>query len=494
MSIRLKSAFERFRKRIGRLPFPDSLEAIHDQFGELSANDFFLSGKPWVHAEQLAALTKYIVLFGANKSRRPFVDFAPAWNAYKHFWKYSEEASLYSADEAFVAIFILRMVYQQITFLLYQQRLPQLIARTERIVSGESQVRRTVENLAGIPLDILLNTARELHSIFLHHAALSISSLRTLMPQSFQPHLDTFLSFQGGTRNEFRVLHAQTKASVLAEKPYEFNPLLRFPLLRYGNSVSAPFPELIIYGATRGLFFRLADIGKAQDFGRAYEHYACELVSGGVGRNRVLTEAEERALGWEGKTNDFTVIEGGTAVLFECKNSGLFSESKRLASVEAVLCDVRKNIVNSEDRSGLFQLYDKIEAIRSNRLPRPLAERYKGVQQFLPILLLYDQIQHANADRVLGNLLRSELRKHGIEDFSFQIWHIEEVEDLLSLVSSSRFVHTVREKFHARYRQWDLDTYLYETTKIRHLRPFMFVPPSRTQAEEILRSIADSEP
>lgn len=214
-----------------------------------------------------------------------------------------------------------------------------------------------------------------------------------------------------------------------------------------------------------------------------------------MGRNSVLTEAEERALGWEGKTNDFTVIEGDTAVLFECKNSALFSQSKRLSSVEAILCDVRKNIANSEDRSGLFQLYDKMEAIKSNRLPPPVADRYKGVQQFFPIVLLYDQIQHANADRVLGNLLRSELRRHGVEGFSFQIWHIEEVEDLLSLVPANNFVPTVREKcWDARYRQWDLDTYLYEKTKIRHLRPFMFVPPTQTKAEEILRSIADSEP
>jgi hypothetical protein len=34
MSIHLKNAFERFRKRISRLPFPDSLDAIHEQFSE----------------------------------------------------------------------------------------------------------------------------------------------------------------------------------------------------------------------------------------------------------------------------------------------------------------------------------------------------------------------------------------------------------------------------------------------------------------------------
>ncbi|MGB8060964.1 MAG: hypothetical protein WCF26_03650 [Candidatus Sulfotelmatobacter sp.] len=200
-----------------------------------------------MHAEQLAALAKYIILYGADKSRRRFLDLAPAWNAYKHFWKYSEEASLYSADDAFVAAFILRMVYQQITFLLYHQRIPQLIARTERIVSRGSQLRQAVEILAGMPLDILLGTAKELHSVFIQHAALSISHLRTLMPENFKAHLDTFLRFQSGTRHEVRVNHAETKTNVLTEKPYEFNPLLRFPLLRYGDSLSAPFPELVIF-------------------------------------------------------------------------------------------------------------------------------------------------------------------------------------------------------------------------------------------------------
>lgn len=109
-------------------------------------------------------------------------------------------------------------------------------------------------------------------------------------------------------------------------------------------------------------------------------------------------------------------------------------------SFHAVQEDVRKNLANSAERTGLFQLYDKLQAIKDGRLPPALSARYDGVQHFFPVILLYDQIQFANADSVLGNLLQSELRGSGISNFSYQIWHIEELEDLLHLVPNNELV------------------------------------------------------
>jgi hypothetical protein len=495
MSFRLKMTFERFKKRVGRLPYLGLLVSVHQEIARLRASNFFIPSEPWLHGEDLAALAKYAVLYSADTSTPPILKIAPALNGYKKFWKEAEELNPYADDDKSVAMFILRLVYQQVTFLVYQPRLPQLLARTKQIFTIDDDLRKAVESLAGMEVSILTELAESVYNLFAFTPTMSAPALRRSLPEHLRPHLDSYLKFQSGTRSEFRLLCNATKAIELAERPYEFNPLLRFPLLYYEEGLVAPFPELLIYGATRGLFFRLGEIGKSQYFGRAFEQYACQLVAEAVGSPSVLTEAEERKLGWEGKTNDFTVISGDVALLFECKTSALFSEGKRAASVDAIRRDIHKNLVNSKERAGLFQLYDKIHAIKSQQLPAALTERYKGVQYFFPVILLYDYIQHANADQVLGNLLRSELSHHGIVNFDFQIWHIEELEDLLGTISADDLLSAIEEKFSdPRYRQWDLDTYLHTRTGIAHFASQIFVPNGKTKALDILTALAAAEP
>ena len=141
-------------------------------------------------------------------------------------------------------------------------------------------------------------------------------------------------------------------------------------------------------------------------------------------------------MGWTGKTNDFTLLIGKHAILFECKTSALFFSAKKHASLEEVRQDLKKNLVNPEAKKGLFQLHEKIEAIKSKKLPPELNRRYEAVERFYPVVLLYDQILFANKPETLRNVLDSELRSSGIADFRYQVWHMEKLENLFELVTA----------------------------------------------------------
>ncbi len=256
---------------------------------------------------------------------------------------------------------------------------------------------------------------------------------------------------------------------------------------------------MIPYAATRGLFFYLSDNLKERfnhSFGDLFASYAVRLSAETFGTQEVLTEEDERRLGWEGKTNDFTIVIEEDAILFECKTSALFHSAKKHASLEEVRQDLKKTLASPRAKKGLFQLFEKIEAIKSRKLPETLNQRYERVRNFYPVVLLYDQIRMANKAETFRNVLEAELNSAGIANFRFQVWHVEELENLYDLVPKANIMATVAKKFkNDKYFAWDLNTLLYEETHKQHryLCPFMFLPKGDTLAIKILRSLRDSE-
>jgi hypothetical protein len=202
----------------------------------------------------------------------------------------------------------------------------------------------------------------------------------------------------------------------------------------------------------------------------------------------VLTEDDERRLGWAGKTNDVTAILGDSAVLIECKLSGLYVNAKRTASPENIIEDVRKQIADAKDRRGLFQLHDKIHAIKTGLLPQKLFDKYKNVKHFFPVLLLFDDISNANAAEVLGNIIRDELRKNGVDAFEYQIWHLEELE-WLTEQSGTDSLAWIAEKFSSKYQAMDLNSFVADKAHKEFLRPIMYLPEGNTRAIQILKGL-----
>ncbi len=110
------------------------------------------------------------------------------------------------------------------------------------------------------------------------------------------------------------------------------------------------------------------------------------------------------------------------------------------------------------------------------------------------MIILYDQIAHANARQVLRNLLDSALRKAGIISFDYQIWHVEELENLLEFVPEVDFILQIRKKWdHPKMFEWDLNTYLHSLFGHDRLKSYLFVPQKDSLSYRILEELADQQ-
>src|SRR5260370_8354109 len=116
--------------------------------------------------------------------------------------------------------------------------------------------------------------------------------------------------------------------------------------MRSGDMYFVAYPELLIHAVTRGLYFFFAELkGESfkKEFGDAFEAYALRLARAYFGSTLVLSENDERQEGYSGKNNDFTVLRGETAFLFECKASVLFATSNKQAPLEPIRHHLKKN-------------------------------------------------------------------------------------------------------------------------------------------------------
>src|ERR1039458_3274184 len=268
------------------------------------------------------------------------------------------------------------------------------------------------------------------------------------------------------TRSKFAKYYETYASQLPSGIPYELNPLLRYPIMLRDDQYWWVYPELINYASTRGLYFYIADkVGGPfnQAFSRAFEDYVYNLFLYSVNAENIVTENDERQAGWKGKTNDLTIFLGDAAILFECKNSCLFSISKRSATPIDLVADIKRNLVNAEEKVGLFQLHSKLEAIRNGKLPEVLKSRYASVKKFYPVILLHDEIWFANREETLKNLIDNELKRNGIDGFVYQIWHIEELEHLLKTIPRGELLRAIEGKFNSpECRSLDLLVYLSE--------------------------------
>jgi hypothetical protein len=309
--------------------------------------------------------------------------------------------------------------------------------------------------------------------------------------------VDGTLRALSATRAGFRKYYeGKAAAQHAAGVVYEFNPLLRYPILHREDRYWCVFPELINYVATRGLYFYIADLaGQSFNaaFANAFESYVAGIIRHAYGERSVVTEDEERAAGWTGKTNDGSVVVQNSALLLECKNSGLFSVAKRSADPLDLTADIRKNLANAQKRKGLFQLYDKVQSIRSAKLPQPLQQKYASVEKYYHVLLLHDEIWFANRPETMKNLIDQELSAFGISGFEYQIWHVEELELLLKAVPNDQLGAVLDEKFNdPRYRWLDLTSYLSGRFGYSDLNIRLFLPHGESKALAILRTLADT--
>lgn len=472
--------YERFLREVKASPFPSALLTIHEQFRVLVKERFLVA--PWLHAHQLAVIAQYAIAF-ARPARPRGVNLAALMNAFKDLWFEIENTIQIGASDA---VFVIRFVHQQLPFINHVEQLYRSMRRTERLCTA---IRAEIQAGFGLSPTELINTCEALFPLFKERCAWSEHLLaRTVVrdPEQLARVLRVFSEDRAGFlgRHNKRIINP-------AKLPYELNPLLTRPLLRFEGQYYAPYPELILHVAGRGLLFRIAsDLQLQERLGSAFQDYVGEVLRSAIGK--VLSEAEERDRGYTGSNSDWSWIIGDAVVLVECKFSALYRSGKESGSIEQVREDIRKNLADaSNPKKGLFQLKAKADAVLGDTLPRGLRAEYASVKRVFSVVLLHDQLHYANSTEVLRGLLDAELDAAGAKGFDYQVWHVEEMENMLEMVSKDELLLFIEQKFNnPEIRTWDLNTVLKKRTGLPWLVPLLVLPREGTPAGIKLRELS----
>jgi hypothetical protein len=164
---RLHIAVQKYRYAIGKMPCPGAFASIHMLFKELSDHQFQMPHKPWLNPYELAALTNYTAMFGTDKRNHKLL-FAldKPLNEFKKLWKLAEESNSYSDNPAYIAAFILRIVYQQLPYVIHPRRIPSMFSRMAFAVGLSITLISCIIYVVNLGSDLLQLPARFLGRIW----------------------------------------------------------------------------------------------------------------------------------------------------------------------------------------------------------------------------------------------------------------------------------------------------------------------------------------
>lgn len=230
-------------------------------------------------------------------------------------------------------------------------------------------------------------------------------------------------------RNKFEIMK-QLDSSF---RMYDFNPLLSYPVLRpwkqgkdamSNDRIIAPLPDLIPYRVSTGIYYEMfyeyrEDFSRF--FGHLFEAYVGRLLKAST-HCPIVSEKKIRETYPEssGKVPDFCIIEGGTALIIECKATRFSLKALGTGAQEAVSESLK------QIKKGIVQLHDFKTAIK---------ERRKGLETFyscnviIPIVITYEWLYFINTE-LLKELIFEELKFQSISTFDFHVLSVQELEGL----------------------------------------------------------------
>ena len=236
----LRIALQRYEYAVGKLPCPGAFASIHGLFRELCDHRFHIPHKSWLNAYELAAVTNYIAMFGTERrNHKPLFAFDKPLNTFKNLWKLAEENNPYSDNPAYIAAFILRIVYQQLPYVIHPDRIPSMFCRMVHLFST-GPMDAFMKRKLGVEGKEFLNAVRLLFERFWHFPMYEEKALARVAAKDT---IDRVLTFLCATRGQRLAFHRNRLAvETPSEKPYEVNSLLRYPIIRDSSNLSCSLP------------------------------------------------------------------------------------------------------------------------------------------------------------------------------------------------------------------------------------------------------------
>ncbi|MDJ1183044.1 hypothetical protein [Roseofilum casamattae] len=219
---------------------------------------------------------------------------------------------------------------------------------------------------------------------------------------------------------------------------YDFNPLLESPIVKFCKDqratrrdlLHAPIPDLITSRVSEGIYYQMFNIYKgkfSQYFGHVFEHYV-GIVLKHYKFPKLISEAEIlNAYGKNpGSCPDWILVDGSTALIFECKATAFKRPAQSIASEEHIN-DSLKQVTK-----GLKQLYQFI----NKGLKNPEVKNIVGsCNTFKPLFISREPLYLLNSDPFqehVNNLLKDE----NITNFEWTILSIQQLERLQPHIAS----------------------------------------------------------
>jgi hypothetical protein len=231
---------------------------------------------------------------------------------------------------------------------------------------------------------------------------------------------------------------------------FRFNPLWLKPAIIPDSNPKpdssqvyiTPIPALIYRRVTTGLYFTLSDYFKENNkkpfrktFGEVFQEYVGLLLQKAVGESNVQQEWRYGSKKYPKDTPDWFVIQNGTAVLIEVKQSGLYLNAKKWGQLGEIKKDLTRNI-----RAGVDQMWEFENDIRNGLYTVP--DWLNGIEITERLVVTYDR------PYLVNSFLRDEIRQlYPTIPESFH-WHsisVEELEYFLG-IASINLIDALKEK------------------------------------------------
>ncbi|GEM_PF-2267566 len=326
---------------------------------------------------------------------------------------------------------LVRIAWEQFT---YQDRLAPIIPRAKLLlIDGNRELsNRPFDleaewlNATGIDLEKFMVIGFGYFAGATQHSSLARYFVATGRLANTISHEDCekFLTRASATYEEFRELSKEFRVTDPLYIKTEFNVLNKRPLIAVDHELIAPIPRFVAYRITEGLYFDLMNLFSRERanpfldyFGRLFEHYVGRILKWTFGEENVIPEP---VYGKEEKRGpDWIVLDGDTALLFECRSSRLRLDSKVYAQREDLIKDTERIFLET-----LRKYPKKIEELKSGKLNIDVGQ----ITRYEPIIVTHDSM-----------FFEDQFRDIAQQDFSrrrltlFESYHLMSIGDLEAL-------------------------------------------------------------
>ena len=403
----------------------------------------------------IALLAKFSILYGRNHSGKnlSYIDFLRLISLGQNLadpFMLKPQDELNTTDLSALA---LRLVYQQFPL---QEKPFQGFSRSialysklsaNRMLSSGKSLTEAFHDLYGIDVLDFIMIGFLLYVVSIADAPMfTLSNIVNrrwpIDPKYFEEeNVKAVLSRISADKKQFSKVHEQTRERDRAFTKYEFNPLLKYPIVAFESEYLAPVPDLLLDRITQGIYYdgldNFREEGPRNDFaatfGYVFEDYVGELLKAEYGPENVTHEPEYG--GRENKRGpDWIVFDGGDLLAIECRTSRLSLKTKSLGDVKALQGELRRILVDT-----LAKFQAKISALPTT----PLGQ---GIRQFNTVYPLVVTLDRLEPYELMVRSIDEQLQKRGVEPYSYHLMDVTSLEQLLAFKHSMPLRELFRER------------------------------------------------